>query len=200
MDLRLQPGFLGTNASMLADLTLLAYVLLLAPAMLVGFYFARRKWFEPYHKMTMTTITLVNWVLIFALMIGSYSAGVLPRLGENVSNPRYLLPTLHLITGALAQFTATYLVIRMWFENQLPDWFKVENIKRPMRFTLAAWLVTVLLGVGIYVTWYVGQPVVAQDAPIATHEAIATDEAEPLEGTEEAEQGTEPEATTEASG
>lgn len=191
MDLRLQPGFLGTEASLLADLTLIAYVLLLAPAMLVGFFFARRQWFEPHHKMTMTTITLVNWVLIIALMIGSYAAGVLPRLGENVSNPRYLLPTLHLITGTLAQLTATYLVIRMWFENQLPDWFKVQNIKRPMRFTLATWLVTVLLGVSIYVTWYVGQPAVVQDDPIATQEAIAT---------EEAAQDAEPEATAEASG
>jgi uncharacterized membrane protein YozB (DUF420 family) len=191
MDLRLQPGFLGTGASLLADLTLVAYVALLLPAMLVGFFFARRKWFEPHHKMTMTTITLVNWVLIIALMIGSYAQGVLPNLGANLSNPVFLLPTLHLITGALAQITATYLVIRMWFENQLPDWFKVENIKRPMRFTLAAWLVTVLLGVGIYITWYVGQPTAAQDAPAATQEA-----AQP-ESTEEAPT---PEETAEASG
>lgn len=197
MDLRLEPGFLGTGASLLADLTLLAYVLLLAPAMLVGFFFARRKWFEPHHKMTMTTITLVNWVLIIALMLGSYAQGVLPNLGANLSNPVFLLPTLHLITGALAQITATYLVIRMWFEDGLPDWFKVQNIKRPMRFTLAAWLVTVLLGVGIYVTWYVGQPAPAQDAPVATQEAVATDEAAQPESTEEA---LSPEATAEASG
>ena len=176
-------------------------LMLLAPAMLVGFYFARRKWFEPYHKMTMTTITLGNWVLIIALMIGSYSQGVLPNLGANLSNPRYLLPTLHLVTGALAQITATYLVIRMWFEDMLPGWFKVENIKRPMRFTLASWLVTVLLGVAIYVTWYVGQPAsTPQDTPAATQEVIATEEAAQPEDTEEPEDSAAPESTAEASG
>ncbi len=193
MDLRLQPGFLGTGASMLADLTLIAYILILLPAMLVGFFFARRKWFEPHHKMTMTTITLVNWVLIIALMIGSYSQGVLPNLANNLSNPVFLLPTLHLITGALAQIIATYLVIRMWFEDQLPNWFKIQNIKRAMRFTLVCWLITVLLGISIYVTWYVGQPASNAEAPVATPEVIATEEAAPTDGAT-----SEPAATEEA--
>jgi uncharacterized membrane protein YozB (DUF420 family) len=205
MDLRLQPGFFGTGASLLADLTLVAYVFLLVPAMLVGFFFARRKWFEPHHKMTMTTITIANWVLILALMVGSYSAGVLPRLGENISNPRYLLPTLHLITGALAQFTATYLVIRMWFEDQLPGWFKVQNIKRPMRFTLAGWLVTVLLGVGIYFTWYTGQSAAVPETPASTQEpaategAAATPEAAATEDATATPEAAAPEATAEPS-
>ena len=47
MDPRLQPGLLGTGASLLADLTLLAYLLLIVPGMLAGFVFARRKHFEP---------------------------------------------------------------------------------------------------------------------------------------------------------
>jgi uncharacterized membrane protein YozB (DUF420 family) len=197
MNLRLEPGFLGTGASMLADLTLAAYVVLLVPAMLVGFFFARRKWFEPHHKLTMTTITIVNWLLIGALMISSYTQGVLPQLADNLSNPRYLLPTLHLITGALAQFTATYLVLRMWFEDQLPNSLKIRNIKTPMRFTLAAWLVTALLGAAIYVVWYTPQPAGAGDIPATTQEAPinaeATAESSP-DATEE------PAETPEASG
>ncbi|MCA9905194.1 MAG: hypothetical protein KC547_15165 [Anaerolineae bacterium] len=177
MDLRMQPGFLGTGASMLADLTLLAYILLLVPAMLIGFFYARRKRFDSHHKPIMTAITLVNWLLIIFLMFVSYQQGVLPSLSQNLNNPRYLLPTLHLVIGGLAQIVATYLVIRMWFEKQLPGWFKVSNIKRFMRFALAGWLIAALLGIAIYVTWYAAStpsdpaaPVSAESTPEATPE------------------------------
>lgn len=182
MDPRLQPGFLGTGASLMADFTLLAYIFLLVPGMIVGFVFARRKMFEPYHKLTMTTIMLVNWALILFLMVVSYSRAVAPEVPQGLNQAFYLLPTIHLITGGIAQIVATYLVIRMWFENVLPDWFKVKNIKRPMRFTLAMWLITAALGIGIYFTWYAADPATAQDAPppVATAEInspIATDDA-----------------------
>ncbi len=187
MDLRTQPGFLGTGANMLADLTLLAYVVLIMPAMLVGFYFARRKLFDTHHKPVMTAIMLINWVLIGFLMIASYVQGVLPELPSRFSDPVYVLPTLHLIIGGAAQIMATYLVIRMWFERQLPAWFKVANIKRYMRFTLAGWLIAALLGVGIYVTWYAARPALAVEDPVGTLPAV----------TAEPESRTVPEATQE---
>ena len=173
MDLRTDPGFLGTNAPLIADLTLLAYLLLIVPAMVIGFFFARRKWFEPHHKFTMTGITLLNWFLIAFVMAVSYSDSVAPQIPENLNENAFFFPTIHLFTGAVAQTLATYLVIRMWFENQLPAWFKVKNIKRYMRTTLTFWLLTAAIGVTIYFTWYVetgedsGSP-----EPVATEEAI----------------------------
>ncbi|MEP7286122.1 MAG: cupredoxin domain-containing protein [Chloroflexota bacterium] len=135
-----------------SDLVLLAYIVLIVPAMLVGFVFARRKMFEPYHKLTMTTITLVNWALIIGVMLVTYRRDVVTQLPQNIGFPAVLIPTLHLIPGLIAQIIATYLVIRMWFENQLPDWFKVKNIKIYMRTTLALWLLTAVLGA---LTWAV---------------------------------------------
>ena len=129
-----------------SDLVLLAYVILIAPAMLLGFFFARRKMFEPYHKFTMTAITIVNWILILGVMLPTYLT-LLPDVPGNLRQPGYLVPTLHLIPGAIAQILATYLVIRMWFEKQLPEWFKVQNIKLVMRTTLTLWLLTAVLGV-----------------------------------------------------
>jgi len=189
MDLRMQSGILGTGASLLADLTLLAYIILIVPGMVVGFYFARRKWFEPHHKFVMTGIVLINWVLISVLMQVSYREGVLPDLGANLGDPVFLLPTLHLVTGAAAQLLGTYLVIRMWFEKQLPAWAKIRHLKPYMRTTLALWLVTAALGILIYAAWYRGasaQPADDVSAPVTTPEA-----AEPL-ATEEA--SAEPEA------
>ncbi len=174
MNLRMQSGFLGTNADLLADLTLLAYILILLPLMVVGYYYARRKRFEPQHKTVMTTITLVNWVLILLVMVSSFTFAVAPAIPEGLSDRAILLPTIHVITGGLAQVIATYLLARMWLEKQLPEWLKIKNIKIYMRFTLTLWVVTALLGIAIYFTWYSATPTSAGDdvpAPVSTEDA-----------------------------
>lgn len=187
MNLRLEPGFLNTGASLAADLSLLAYILLILPAMIAGFVFARRKMYEPQHKFVMTGITLFNWVLIILLMALSYSDAVAPNVPDNLSENRFLLPVLHLITGGIAQLLATYLVIRMWFENSLPSWFKIKNIKLPMRITLTLWTVTVLLGISIYFTWYGGSTASAGDGPVpAATEEPSTGNGAPAATQEEA--------------
>jgi uncharacterized membrane protein YozB (DUF420 family) len=200
-----QPGFLGTGASLSSDLTLLIYILLLVPLMLVGFVFARRRMFIPHHKMVMTVITLMNWVLIILVMLLSYREGVAPYLPENISDARVLLPTIHLVTGGAAQLLATYLVFRMWFENVLPQWVMVKNIKVYMRATLTLWIITAALGALIYVIWYVPpagaaanpgstSPIVTPEAaPLATEETVlapaATLEAAPQEDFEDDDSG-----------
>ncbi|MEO0561803.1 MAG: hypothetical protein AAF125_06800 [Chloroflexota bacterium] len=199
MDLRMTEGFLGTGASMLADITLLAYLLLIIPAMVAGYVFARRKMFVPQHKITMTGIVIFNWVLILWLMVFSYRDGVAPGVPQALGDVRVWLPTVHLGIGALAQLTATYLALRMWLEDVLPDALKVTNIKVWMRFTLAGWLIAALLGIGIYATWYVVPSVTASGeipAPEATEEAGIA----PPAATEEADAGDvveEPAATEE---
>jgi uncharacterized membrane protein YozB (DUF420 family) len=188
MDPRLSPGFLGTGASLAADLSLLAYIVLLVPGMLVGFSFARRHLFVPHHKLTMTTITLVNWGIILYLMLNSYRLAVAPDVPRNLNQIGALLPSLHLLTGAAAQIIATILVIRMWFENSLPSSLRFEPIKPWMRLTLALWLVTAALGISIYVTWNIAKlpptPVDASGAPSSGTPAVeatsaATQEATP---------------------
>ncbi len=166
-------GFLGTNASLLSDITLIAYLFLLLPGMLLGFAFARRKMYEPHHKLVMTSVVIVNWVLIAVVMLGSYQRGVAPYLSSAFGDVRVSLPTLHAITGGLGQLLATYLAIRMWFEKQLPAALKVKNIKFYMRTTLALWVVTILLGAVIYLTWYSAPARISDDTPpAATAEAV----------------------------
>jgi uncharacterized membrane protein YozB (DUF420 family) len=163
-----------------STITLLLYLLLLAPGMIAGYIFARRKMFQPHHKYLMTTITLVNWVLIAIIMVVSYSRYVAPFLPDYLSDVRGLLATIHLVTGGLAQLLATYLVILMWtertrFERLLP--YRIQRIKTPMRLTLALWLTTVVLGLGIYLTWYIATPAPDDSLPPAATEAAAPDPA-----------------------
>ena len=196
------PGFLGTGASLLADLTLLAYILLILPAMLAGFFLARAGKHRPAHKWVMIIVTLVNWVLIIFLMVAAYLTDVGPNLGSQPANPRYLLPAVHGLLGALAQLLATYIVLRMIREDTQVSrakkrgetdlrkyWFK--GAKGIMRFTLLLWLITASLGIISYVTRYNVITLAASvPAPVATQEAVppaSTEEAQPPVVTEEAE-------------
>lgn len=187
MTLRTTPGFLGTEASLLADLTLLAYLLILLPLMALGFIFARRGQFEPQHKLVMTGITLFNWLLIGLVMFSSFTGAVAPRIPDELGQPAIAVPALHALTGLLAQLIATYLVLRMWLERWLPGWLKVRRIKLYMRLTLTLWVVTALLGIVLYVTWYGGTTRAEADVaePVATEESaaiegpVATEELQP---------------------
>jgi len=173
-------GILGTAATKTSDLVLLAYVFILLPGMVVGFLFARRKMFVPYHKLTMTGVTLINWVLIIYVMLVSYSYNVAPDLPGNLAQLYALIATIHLVTGAMAQLLATYLVLMMWtertrFEGLMPAMVRLRRIKGPMRLTLGLWVTTVILGVGLYFTWYVG----VEAQPSALVPPGATEQAEP---------------------
>jgi uncharacterized membrane protein YozB (DUF420 family) len=189
----------GLNNIQFSQITLLGYIVILVPVMLVGFIFARRKKFRPHHKWVMTLVTLANWALILLHMSLSYSAFVAPAseggpLGNPVGDPANLIPTIHLVTGGLAQILATYLVILMWTERTrfawvLPKALQIRNIKPFMRTTLALWLVTAALGAVIYLTWYPpSAAATGQVTPVPTEEATqertpptgATDEASPV--------------------
>ncbi|GAB4544346.1 MAG: hypothetical protein OHK0023_01000 [Anaerolineae bacterium] len=174
-DLRAQKGFMGTGASLASDISLLAYVILLIPLMLYGYWAARRQLFNPHHKTAMTLVTLINWGVIAYLMAVSYS-GAVPFYSQNDPN-KIIIPTIHLITGGIAQILGTVNLIRMWFEYRLPSALRYEPIKPQMRLTLLLWIITALLGISIYITWY-GVPFQPRTtAPVTTPEPGATPEA-----------------------
>jgi uncharacterized membrane protein YozB (DUF420 family) len=190
MNAYLEPrGFLGTGASLLADLTLLAYILLIVPGMIAGFIFARRGQHRPRHKFTMMTITIVNWLLIIFLMIAAYRFDVAGNIGSQPGNPRYLVPTIHGALGLAAQLLATYVIYRMLREDSQVAAAKARGAKKEelrqywflnaktfMRATITLWLITSLLGIVNYVVRYDLLPAAASGAgvPAATEEPAAT--------------------------
>jgi len=142
-------------------ITLIAYIVVLAPLMLLGFFFARRKMFTPHHKLVMTSIVLLNWIFIGLVMARSFGSKVAPGFPDSIADISTLLPTIHLIVGGTAQLLATYLIVLMWTENTRFERLAIvrtRNIKPIMRTTLALWLLTILLGIGIYTVWKVKLP------------------------------------------
>ncbi|MBI1279034.1 MAG: DUF420 domain-containing protein [Anaerolineaceae bacterium] len=187
------PGFLGTGASLLADIALLAYILLIVPGMIAGFVFARRGKHRPHHKRTMIMITAVNWLLIIFLMLFAYNYDVAGNIASQPTNARYLMPTIHGILGLVAQLLATYVIYRMLREDsqvaaakargesgqQLSNyWFK--SAKPVMRLTIILWLITALLGIFNYLIRYDILPAFNSNrsvTPAVTVEPAATSEA-----------------------
>jgi predicted lipoprotein with Yx(FWY)xxD motif len=192
------PGFLGTGASLLADITLLAYILLIVPGMVLGFIFARTNRHRPHHRNLMIAITVVNWILILWVMIVAFRFDVAGNIGSQPTNPRYLFPSVHSILGLIAQLLATYVVYRMIREdtqvaaakkrseeNLSRYWF--TSAKTTMRLVLGLWLVTAVLGIANYVVRYnvvtlssasgdVGGVVTTQEAAsVLTTEEATTD-------------------------
>jgi uncharacterized membrane protein YozB (DUF420 family) len=179
------PGFLGTGASLLADLTLLAYVLLIMPGMILGFIFARQGYHRPRHKWLMIGITVANWALIIFLMMATFLFDVAPNVASQPGNPRYSIPSVHALFGIPAQLLATYIVIRMLIEDYQVArakargekdlskyWFKIA--KPVMRLTLLLWILTASLGIVTYLTRYnvIVLPGTQVVEPVQTPEAV----------------------------
>jgi uncharacterized membrane protein YozB (DUF420 family) len=186
------------NAS---TITLLAYLVVLVPLMLLGFYFARRKMFSPHHKLVMTSIVILNWIFIAAVMAVSYSRGVAPNLPDDIGQIKNLLPTIHLLTGGIAQLLATYLIILMWTENTALERLAIirtRNIKPLMRTTLALWLLTVLLGIGIFTINQSSSATAATVEETPTAEAVSPDTTEEPDAPDATEEAPDPDATEES--
>ncbi|MBZ0309083.1 MAG: DUF420 domain-containing protein, partial [Anaerolineae bacterium] len=199
-DLRSRDGFLDTNAGLMSDLSLLAYVLLLIPLMVIGYGFARNKNFVPHHQVVMTAVVTFNWALILFIMVVTFNA-ISDDIPDNLEDESYFLPLIHMIIALAAQILGTYLVIRMWFENTLPAWAKVKNIKLYMRLTLAGWLIAAALGISTYIAHYnlpgegadsesvpAATPEVTEAAPVVTQEAAPGGTQEPDDAEEAAEE------------
>lgn len=200
-DWRTTDGFLGTGASRMADVTVVAYVFLLLPAMIMGGALAVNKQFVPYHQLFMSFIVIVNWGLIAFTMYSSFDYVATSDTVPDTFSYQ-VLPFLHAGLGITAQVFATILMLRMWLESSLPKGLRFR-VKTLMRLTLLLWLTTAVLGIAMYILWYDvnGDSGSADDAipavtPEATEEADDTtpEPAVTPEVTEEA-PDTAPEAT-----
>lgn len=114
--------------------------------LLTGASFAVRKDFTT-HRNIMTFLIIVNWFSILGRMTDTFD-------GVDDTNVNETLAYVHAGLGGLVMLFASYLAIRMWFENQLPTLMKIEPIKFWMRLTLATWLAVIVLGLFVYLGIY----------------------------------------------
>lgn len=147
--LRNTPGFLGTDASLLADINLIAHILMYIVLCLGVTAQLRRKYH--WHDRFQIPVVVLNFFFIAFIMIPSFLT-IAPQLPGKLGDPFYLIPTIHAALGLLTQGIATYCLLAGL--KILPR--KIGVLRFWMWTTFVLWTIVTILGIGIYIVWYTG--------------------------------------------
>lgn len=150
-DLLHAPGFLGTNANFAADATLVISILI-AIMFTLGYYLARKHKYEA-HKWFQTTGAVLNIILVLWLMILPYRDFIVRDTGGPRESVFYFVTSIHALVGVFAFIFGNFVVLRG--HKLVPKFLRFENYKPYMRVAYTLYLVTTLLGVWTYLTWFV---------------------------------------------
>lgn len=149
-----QPGFLGSGANFATDVALVLMVLI-AITFSIGFWLARRQRYEA-HKWFQTAGGIVSLGLVVWLMVLPYRDFVVPGLRDRLAEPFFWLTSLHALIGAVALPFGLFVILRG--HNLVPPALRFDNYKPFMRWAYGLFMVTILLGFGVYVVWFVTNP------------------------------------------
>lgn len=149
-----EAGFLGTNANFGADMTLVLSVLV-AVIFTVGFILARAGKYDT-HKWVQTSGAILNVILVLWLMILPYKDFVLGDNGGPRLSAFYVITTIHATIGFIAYTYGIFVVLRG--HNIMFEALKFNNYKPFMRLAYTLYMLTTLLGIWVYVTWFVTIP------------------------------------------
>jgi uncharacterized membrane protein YozB (DUF420 family) len=145
-------GFLGTWASLGADLNLLIQIAM-GLALLAGTFLARAKHYRA-HGVCQTVVLILNLPMIALVMWPSLHMRVLPKLPRHFGKRYYAVALAHGVLGAIAELLGLYILL-VAGANILPRSWRFQRWKLWMRIELALWWVVLLSGMGTYYIWYV---------------------------------------------
>jgi uncharacterized membrane protein YozB (DUF420 family) len=150
-----QPGFLGTSANWAADMTLLASGLV-AILLTIGVVLAVRGQYQA-HRWFQTTAVTINAILVLWLMVLPFRDFVVPP-----SNPTGLplsaiaTTRIHAAVGFTALVFGLFVTLRA--NKLMPKFLRFNNYKGFMRVAYALYMLATLIGLFVYITWFVGNP------------------------------------------
>jgi uncharacterized membrane protein YozB (DUF420 family) len=146
-----QPGFLGTHAPFLSDLTLIL-ILITAVLFTIGWQLARHKHYKA-HRWVQTVSASINALVVLSIMVRSYVVHILPGIPAKLLQGDYAVTTIHAIIGVLSLFLGIFVVLRG--NNLVPKSMRFKNYKLFMRTAYVLYMLATLLGVLVYVEVYV---------------------------------------------
>jgi uncharacterized membrane protein YozB (DUF420 family) len=149
-----QPGFLGTSANFAADMTLVLS-LLVAAALSFGFVLARRGDYRT-HRVVQTIAVATNAILVLWLMVLPFRDFVAPGVPDRLGERFIAVTTLHAAVGATALVLGIFVVLRA--NGLMPKPLRFRNYKAVMRVSYTLYLLATLIGIVVYLTWFVGNP------------------------------------------
>jgi uncharacterized membrane protein YozB (DUF420 family) len=141
-----QPGFLGTHAPFLSDLTLIL-ILLTAVLFTIGWQLARHKHFEA-HRWVQTSSASLNAFVVLVVMIRSFVIHILPGIPAKLLQGDYAVTMVHAMIGASGLLLGIFVVLR---GNKLvPKSLRFKKYKPFMRTAYALYMAATLMGVIVY--------------------------------------------------
>jgi plastocyanin/uncharacterized membrane protein YozB (DUF420 family) len=147
-------GFLGTNANLLQDISLVLGILV-ALTLTVGMIMAVRKRYA-IHRWIQTTAVTLNVLQVLTIMVGSFLKSAAPGIPQKLSQTYYNSALTHASIGLITLLFGTFVMLR---GNELvPKALKFNNYKLFMRTAYGLYMAVTLLGVWVYYNWYINNP------------------------------------------
>jgi uncharacterized membrane protein YozB (DUF420 family) len=154
IDLLHQPGFLGTHANFAADFTLVM-MLLIAALFTLGTVMARRQRYQV-HRWIQTSAALLNLIMVLWMMILPFRDFVVRDIGGPRPTLFYTVTSVHAAIGFVALTFGLFVTLR---GNELvPQPLKFNNYKLYMRIAYGLYMAATLLGVWVYIIWFITIP------------------------------------------
>jgi uncharacterized membrane protein YozB (DUF420 family) len=140
------PGFLGTHAPFISDLTLIL-IIITAILFTIGWQLARHKHFEA-HRWVQTSSASLNAVVVLVVMIRSFVLHILPGIPAKLLQGDYAVTTVHALVGATGLLLGIFVVLRG--NGLVPQALRFRKYKPFMRTAYALYMTATLLGVIVY--------------------------------------------------
>jgi uncharacterized membrane protein YozB (DUF420 family) len=145
------PGFLGTNAPFISDLSLIL-ILLTAILFTIGWQLARRKKFKAHRRMQ-TVAVMINTIVVLGVMVNSFLTHILPGIPAKLFEGDYGVSTFHAIIGTLGILLGIFVVLRG--NNLVPQTLRFQNYKLFMRTSYALYMLATVLGAFVYILAFI---------------------------------------------
>jgi uncharacterized membrane protein YozB (DUF420 family) len=146
-----RPGFLGTHAPFISDLTLIL-ILLTAILFTTGWQLARHQHFVA-HRWIQTVTACLNAIVVLAVMVRSFLVHILPGIPGKLLQGDYAVTTVHAIIGIIGLLLGLFVVLRA--NKLVPKSLRFKDYKAFMRTSYALYMLATLLGVLVYFEVYV---------------------------------------------
>jgi hypothetical protein len=150
-----QPGFLGTSANFAADMTLLLSAIV-AVLLTVGAVLAVRGHYEA-HRWVQTTAVVINAVLVLWLMVLPFRDFVAaPDNPGGLPLSAIATTRIHAAVGGTALVFGLFVMLRG--NGLMIKPLRFNNYKVFMRVAYVLYMTATLIGLFVYITWFVGNP------------------------------------------
>jgi uncharacterized membrane protein YozB (DUF420 family) len=149
-----QPGFLGTSANFAADMTLMVG-LLVAALFTIGVAMAVKGRYQT-HRWIQTTAASLNAVLVLWMMILPFRDFIVRDFLGSRPPIFYYVTSAHALIGLCGLTFGIFVTLR---GNELMlKPLKFNNYKLFMRIAYGLYMLATLLGIWVYLTWFVNNP------------------------------------------